>query len=317
MPGSGSSIFTDADGYQASLQDMLDLLALHPRDFSARLTWVDLVNLHLLRAQEHAPRIAYLTLPLEQIFMTFPTRRDSVLIMGGAELRFGDVMFHSRGERLHQRTTEASQWGSISLAPAVLMAFGRTIADQDLAPPPVGRVLRPLPADRQRLLQLHAQAGRIAETDLNRISHREVVRAIEQDLISALVTCLTSGEVQVDSAARHRQAGTLVRFEEALATHPFRLQRIADICGTIGVSERALRASCSRILGMSPGRYQRLRRLKRVHLTLKHANPATVSSTEMKAFYGFVDFHRFVTEYWNVYGEMPPVPPRDIASREI
>ena len=67
MPGGGSSIFTDADGYQATLRDMLDLLALRPRDFRARLVWVDLPSLRLLRAQEDAPRIAYVTLPPERL----------------------------------------------------------------------------------------------------------------------------------------------------------------------------------------------------------------------------------------------------------
>ncbi len=44
MPASGSSLFSDADGYEASLQDVLDLLALSPRDFQ-------LASLPLLRAQ--------------------------------------------------------------------------------------------------------------------------------------------------------------------------------------------------------------------------------------------------------------------------
>ena len=88
---------------------------------------------------------------------------------------------------------------------------------------------------------------------------------------------------------------------------------MADVCRAISVSERALRACCARLLGMSPGRYQRLRRLKRVRTELKCANPATVSSTEMMERYGFADFHRFVAEYWNTYGEMPPVPPHDAA----
>jgi hypothetical protein len=39
-----------------------------------------------------------------------------------------------------------------------------------------------------------------------------------------------------------------------------------------------------------------------------------MGSAEMMAHYGFRDFHRFVTEYWNVYGEMPPVPPHDVAN---
>ena len=76
MPVSGSSVFTDADGYQASLVDMLDLLVLQPPDFRARLTWVELPVLHLLRAQESSSRIAYMTLRPERVFVIFPTRQE-------------------------------------------------------------------------------------------------------------------------------------------------------------------------------------------------------------------------------------------------
>jgi AraC-like DNA-binding protein len=313
MPGGGSSIFTDTDGYQAGLQDMFDLVALRPREFRARLIWVDLPSLRLLRAQEDAPRVAYVTLPADDVFVTFSTRRDMPLLVGGTELRFGDVMLHSRGDRLHQRTMAAGHWASIALSPTSLMAFGRTIAGQDVVAPPISQILRPRSADRQQLLRLHTQAGRIAATSLNRISHKEVARALEQDLVLALIRCLTSGEVRGDRAARRRQADALVRFEEALAAHSFRPQRMADVCRAISVSERALRAYCARLLGMSPGRYQRLRRLKRVRTELKCANPTTASSTEVMERYGFADFHRFVAEYWNAYGEMPPVQPRGAA----
>jgi AraC-like DNA-binding protein len=254
-----------------------------------------------------------MTLPADDVFVTFATRRDLPLLVGGAELKFGDVMFHSRGDRLHQRTTAAGHWASIALSPTSLMAFGRIVAGQDIVAPSVSQILRPRSSDWQQLLRLHTQAGNIAETSLNRISHQEVARALEQDLILALIRCLTSVEVRADGAARRRQANALVRFEEVLAAHPYRPQRVADVCRAIRVSERGLRACCARLLGMSPGRYQRLRRLKRVRTELKCANPATVSSTEMMERYGFADFHRFVAEYWNTYGEMPPVPPRDAA----
>ena len=94
MPASGSSIFTDADGYQASLRDLLDLLVLRPRDFHARLTWVELLHLHLLYAEEAASRLAYVTLPPEQVFIIFPTRQDSLLI-AGVTGRASEGRFHA------------------------------------------------------------------------------------------------------------------------------------------------------------------------------------------------------------------------------
>ena len=52
MPAGGSSMFTDVDGYQANLRDVMDLLVPKPRLFHARLTWAELSHLGLLRAEE-------------------------------------------------------------------------------------------------------------------------------------------------------------------------------------------------------------------------------------------------------------------------
>src|SRR4051794_6808338 len=174
MPGSGSSIFTDADGYQASLRDIFDLLVLDPHEFHARLTWIELPSLNLLRAQESSPRLAYATLPADRVFVMFPLQADSSLICAGSTLEFGNIGLHAPGERFHQRTTSAISWGSISLSVASLLAFGRAITGQDLPVPHQGQLLRPRSADYRRLLHLHAQAGRIAETHLNRLTNKEV-----------------------------------------------------------------------------------------------------------------------------------------------
>ena len=228
MPASGSSIFADADGYQATLQDMLDLVVLQPRDFSARLTWVELPSLHLLRAQEASARLAYLRLPPGQVFVTFLTQKGLPLICSGAELQFGDIMFHSRGECGHQRTTARTRWGCVSVTPASLLTFGETIAGRSLVPPPSGCLIRPISTDLHQLLRLHAQAGRIAETNLDRIAHKEVVRAMEQDLIFALVKCLATCEVKEDQPNRRHQAAVLVQLEAVLAANPFRILRTRE-----------------------------------------------------------------------------------------
>ena len=72
MPEGGSSIYTDADGYQANIQDILDLLVLRPREFHARLTWADLSNLHLLRAKESSARVGHLTLRPDWVVRDLP-----------------------------------------------------------------------------------------------------------------------------------------------------------------------------------------------------------------------------------------------------
>jgi AraC-like DNA-binding protein len=312
MPAIGSSIFTDADGYQANIGDLLDLLVFRPRGFHARLTWLDLPSLHLLRAQESSARVAFAKLPPEMVFVTFATAQDSQLIYRGAKLAFGDIIFHSQGECGHHRTAGACHWGSISLTPMLLTEFAWKLAGRSLGPPAAAQVLRPPPADRRRLLRLHAQAGRIAEKNLESFANNEVVRAIEQDLMLVLVNCLTTGRAQKGSRLRHQQASLLARVETLLAAHPHRLLRLQDVCSKLNTSLSTLRASCAAVLGMGLGGYQRLRRLKLVRAELTRAKSGAVDGAELVRRYGFSDLHRFATEYWKAYGEMPPLPPRGL-----
>jgi hypothetical protein len=50
-------------------------------------------------------------------------------------------------------------------------------------------------------------------------AHPEVARAIEQDLIQTLVSCLTEAKVQEERAAKRRQAAIMIRLEEALSEY--------------------------------------------------------------------------------------------------
>ena len=312
MPGGGSSIFTDADGYQAIMRDVLDLLVLQPRAFHARLTWADLPSLQLLRAKEASARIGFMKLPADQVFVTFPTRPGSTLLYSGAALEFGALMLHCRGERLHQRTTAACEWASIAITPAALSASGRTLLGQELAAPTVRQRVRPRRADIQRLERLLARICRVLERDLDRISSREVVRALEHDLISALISCLANGRMHGECEQSRARTDVLPAFEAMLVRGSRKLLGTREICDSLRISETSLRAKCSLVLGTSPGRYQRLRRLMLVRAELlraKSPSKAAVEATIVR--HGFSELNRFVTEYWRVYGEMPPIHPLD------
>jgi AraC-like DNA-binding protein len=73
----------------------------------------------------------------------------------------------------------------------------------------------------------------------------------------------------------------------------------------LGVSERTLRACCAEFLGMSPGRYIRLRRLNLVRAALRCADPATTSVGELARRYGFSELGRFAIRYRTIFGETP------------
>lgn len=282
MPGSGTRTFIDPDDYRVTLrQARIDLLVTSLGAFKARLTWVELDHLHLIRSQEELPRIGYLSLAPALNFIAFTTQSDPPPVWGGMALRSGDIMFHSRGERLHQWTKGPCLWSLIAVAPGYLEDYGRALSGRELVPPPVGRILRPAPRDAARLQRLHAMACRLAETRPKSLTHPEVVRGLEQELIHALVTCLTVGDVHRDAAANRNHATIMVRFEEVLAKHLYRPMRLLEIRELIGVTDRALRSCCVEFLGISPSQYLHLRQLKLVRSTLRDAAPDTVCVAEI------------------------------------
>jgi AraC-like DNA-binding protein len=313
LSAAGSSIFTDADGYQASLRDVLDLLVLHPQSYHAHLTWVELPHVRLLRAQESSARVGYFRLPPGEVFVFFVTRQGMPMVYAGLELQFGDLIWHSHNS--HQRMTEASQWGSIAVTGETLSLFGRSVAGKELQSPSWPRRIRPASADSRKLLRLHKQAARIAETCPNRIMNPEVVRALDQDLIASLVSCLASADESGGNPAEDTSARVCVKLEQLLSTEPFQLYSIRQICQVLGVSEQIVRTSCRNVLGMGPGRYQRLRRLKLVRGELMHAGAARTDVAKIMTRYRFADLHRFVAEHWQMYGGLPPLPARVIKQR--
>jgi AraC-like DNA-binding protein len=225
-------------------------------------------------------------------------------------------MLHSRGELLHQRTSAGCEWGSIAITPAALSEFGRTLFGRELAAPAIGQFVRPRRADGRRLERLHRRVCNMVERKLDTISNREVVRALEQDLIETLITCLVNGTLLGDRRSSEKRPDVLPAFEAMLGKECYRLLRAREICGFLGISEGTLRAKCSLALGMSPDRYQRLRRLKLLRAELlraKSASEATVEETVVR--YGFRTLHHFVMEYWRFYGEMPPIHPSDPADK--
>jgi hypothetical protein len=121
MLGSGTGTFIDPDDYRASLrQARIDLLVTSRGSFNARLTWVTLHHLQLMHSEEDLPRIAYISLEPTLVFAGIAMRPDPPMLWGGRELQTGDLMFHSRGERFHQRTTGPCSWSLVGLAPGHL-----------------------------------------------------------------------------------------------------------------------------------------------------------------------------------------------------
>lgn len=306
MIGCGTNTFTDPDDYRMNVPGAgINLVVTGPGDFKARLTWIRLNRVALVRAEERAPRIAFVTLAPGQVFVSLPLHHDPPAMWNGVEMRSGEIVLHgSNGEQIHHRTKGPAGWGLISLASTDSADLGRVLARVALSPPAAAKILAPSKVTAE-LLRLHAQACRIAETRPDTIAHPHAAWVLEQDVLGALVKCLTVEEPHRHSGPRHRHAGIMARLENVLASHPDQQLPMRDLCALVGAPERTLRMCCARFLGMSPGSYARLRRLNLVRAALRRADPETASVEAVARQYGFSELGRFAVAYRTLFGEPP------------
>ena len=298
--------YSDPNGYTAAFGDArVNLTITGAGDFTARLTRLKLQHLELYWCRESLSRIAYISLPSERMTLSFPLGSASP-ISGGFALRNGDMVFHSRGERLHQRSSGVCQWGLISVSTEQLANCGKALTGRPIAAPKASKVFRPAPAETLRFRRLFRQACRLAETGRKLIERPEVARALEQELLHAVINCLAADDETNDAAkTRHWRAALVVRFEEALTRHFDQKLSMPSLCAELGVAERTLRICCAEILGVGPIRYALLKRLNRARAALRCADPSTASVAEVARNNHFLEFGRFAVTYRSVFGESP------------
>ena len=306
MPGSATNSFTEAAEYQASLDDLFaEFVVTQPGAFSARMTRASLHHLHLLRAQELVSRVAYVALPPELVFISFSSVPHRPLIWRGVVLQPGEIMVHSRGEQLHQRTLGVSCWGAISLPSASLAVFSKAFTGLAMAAPRYSQILRPVASRQGELLRLHAAAAKLAETRPQVLDRGEAARAMEHELAEALVMCLSEAEIREVPVSARNALEVMVRFEALLASRPRQTLLVPKISAAIGVSDRTFRNFCSVCLGVGPRQYLQLRRLQFVRAAILRADPATARIAEIATEGGFTDLGRFASLYRGAFGETP------------
>ena len=144
MAQNGTATFSDPAEYGASIGGArVNITVTGGGDFNARLTWLNLDHVFLLHGRENISRIGFFSLSPKQAFVSFPTNAGSLLTYGGSVLQFGDLVFHSRGERTHQRTDGKSEWGIISFSHEQFSASTAALTGTKIMSPQQGRVLRP------------------------------------------------------------------------------------------------------------------------------------------------------------------------------
>jgi AraC-like DNA-binding protein len=305
MSGGVTLTFGDPDSYAAGFGDVrVDLTITGAGDFNARLVRLKLQHLEIYRCHESLPRIAYISLPPEQIFMSFAIG-TTPLVFDGFALQNGNMLLHSCGEYMHQRSKAKGQWALISLSPGQLASCSKALTGNPIVSPRTSRIVCPSRTEASRFQRLLGQACHLAETKGELIERIEIARALEQQMLHAIVHCLTADDADDSSKTRQHHAAIMTHFEEVLTRRIDQKLTMPQLCAEVGVPERTLRMCCAEFLGVSPMRYILLQRLNKARSALRRADPSTASVAEVARNHQFLELGRFAVTYRATFGESP------------
>jgi AraC-like DNA-binding protein len=309
MLSSTKGVFREPGDLQAAMREYgcTDLIVIDRGSFRARLTQFALHRLRLLTAEESLARIATFTIPDDAILVVVPLGEDLRLVWGSTAMRAGEIVSLGAGHRLYARSTSHCRWGAILLPTRLALTYWSRIMGDTLVLSSGVRSWRPSAQVFRHLIRLHISATRVANAQAGVITAPEPARTLEQELIDAVISCLSEQRAETNNSAEARHSDIMARFDVLLQTHPNRSLTSDEICAALDVSERTLRACCGQHLGMGPISYVRLRRLQFARRALRRADPAITDVSQIAAHYGFSQAGRFAGAYRTQFGELPSV----------
>ncbi len=194
MTGCGTTTYTEPGDFRPNLPGVSIAFESFGREaFKARVTWVKMRCIALASIDETAARHACLAAAATRAVLSFPLRGEPV--WNGHHLRRGDFMLQaSAAARVKQIADAGTRWGLVTVTRKDLAAYSRTLLGSRLKWADGAHSFRPRAKEANALLRLHAQACRLAATKPDIIAHKEVARALEQDLIVALMHTLAAAE---------------------------------------------------------------------------------------------------------------------------
>jgi len=305
MPWSRVVRFTDPLACQAAIQSAdVEILPTTTGDFQVEITQVEMHRLCVQRFKVASPAVCKVAYKSDRRSVGFLTESNSASLQHrGLDILPGDIII-SGSDVAHRRSGADFHYGSISLATNELDAAGRVITGDEYMTR-LDQPIRPHRLPMARLLKLHKLLGQLAHDTPEILKLPEVVRALENELVHAMVECISDGADFEATSGGRRHDMIMRRFEEFLAAHPHRPLYLTEICAGIGVAERTLRAACEEHLGMGPIRYLTLRRMHLVRHALLGADAGKTNVTRVVTDHGFWELGRFSVAYRTLFRESP------------
>jgi hypothetical protein len=241
--------FTDPDPYAAAVRvaDM-QVLPTAKGEFRAEITQVVLNEFWMQRFCENLPRVHTGAIRRGRNVFTFLTEDQPEVYNRGRVLELGEICSDDY-EMPHVRTSGGYRLGGASLESEVFAAACKTITGCEINADRRDQFVRPSPKLANRFLRLHEMVGKLAKTAPALFELPNVVRALEQQLVHALIRCVTDGIPSVISSSTLRSRSIVAKLEEFLEANSSSPVYLTDVCAAIGAAERTLRAACEEHIG--------------------------------------------------------------------
>ncbi|MBV9116937.1 MAG: hypothetical protein JOY63_06190, partial [Acetobacteraceae bacterium] len=122
----------------------------------------------------------------------------------------------------------------MSLTTEDLATAGQALVGYDMAPLAVAHRIRPAPHRMARLRHWHAAAGHMAATLPDILAHPEVARAMEDELVRAMVACLTEGGAKGQHGRGYHRQLVMRRLERVLQANQDKPLYLTELCAAVG-----------------------------------------------------------------------------------
>jgi AraC-like DNA-binding protein len=305
--GSMLRSFQDPWEYQAFFRGAnIKALVTATGKYQSALTRIDLHRLWMQRSETSLPHIMHLTNTSDRCaigFVADPEQASSY--HNGIEFLPDMIVVAAVASDHHCRARGASRFAMMSLQPEDLAAASHALIGRELTAPVRTRHIRVSDPSMVRLRQLHDAACSLAADAPDILAHPEVAKAMEQELIQAMVGCLAEAPTTERKTGSHLRMPVMQRFERAIGEAEGQPLYLTEVCARIGVQERTLRNHCLEYLGISPHRYLWLRRMHQARRALSFADPTKKTVTTIANDHGFWELGRFSVAYRKLFGETP------------
>src|SRR5262249_22126694 len=160
--------------------------------------------------KEHLPRIMSAGVwPKGAAIIFHSDNKQGPIQVNGVEASPGEIVIHQPDDAFHLRASGPFRFAAMSLAHSELAMAGAAVAGRELKAPSDTCVIRPDSASMSRLMDLHQAAGQLAESASESLAIPAIAKALEQELVHTMVTCLT-GRPQINKRNCSRQHSWII-----------------------------------------------------------------------------------------------------------